>query len=461
MKAAKKDCHPTIVVNQDGTDAQVALQDMFEHTTNRILEDEDVAEMITADSMAQADQGGLQLKATVKIGFDGLSMLPMTKNQGANLGKDMWMLGSWFCFIQLVGNVNGKDKPYYHNSLCLSEASCRPLRLWNVRETPETSQEEYHRLLAEIAALLPLKWSNLVTIICQVKFSMVDQKLALEMVFITGTKRCPVCGLVHSEWKDTKQEDFEINEFIIENLAISITHFGINAWKHMINLGYRVTLGHYYIREEELHIKIAQKTHIQDRFMEVGLLIDMVEPGKGSTLMDGNTARSGFAMPDFAGEVFGFPSEIIKGFGDLWLALKSPIRIPPAAFLAKAQELKRLYYEKLPWAIMPPTLHKVIDHGHLFLEKVPATMSLSMFSEENLEASHKTLRRDFLRHARQFGRNLRLNDIMERKINCGDPVILGPDLQAHHGRKDGDHKVPEWIKTAVATGNAGDPMDLG
>ena len=58
MKAAKKYCHPPIVVNQDGTDAQVALQDMFEHTTNRILEDEDAAEMITADSMAQADQGG-------------------------------------------------------------------------------------------------------------------------------------------------------------------------------------------------------------------------------------------------------------------------------------------------------------------------------------------------------------------------------------------------------------------
>ena len=124
---------------------------MFEQTANRILLDEDVAEMVTADSMAQADQGGLQVKCHVKIGFDGLSMLPMTKNQGPNLGKDMWMFGTWFCMLQLVGIVNGKDKPYYHNSLCLSEASCRPLRLWNVRETPETTQEEYHRLLGQKA----------------------------------------------------------------------------------------------------------------------------------------------------------------------------------------------------------------------------------------------------------------------------------------------------------------------
>ena len=112
MKVAKKDFHPPIVVNEDGTDTQVALQDMFEQTANRILLDEDVAEMVTADSMALADQGGLQIECRVKIGFDGLSMLPMTKNQGPNLGKDMWMFGSWFCVLQLVGNVNGKDKPY-------------------------------------------------------------------------------------------------------------------------------------------------------------------------------------------------------------------------------------------------------------------------------------------------------------------------------------------------------------
>ena len=40
---------------------------MFEHTANRILLDEDVAEMVTADSMAQADQGGLKVKCHVKV----------------------------------------------------------------------------------------------------------------------------------------------------------------------------------------------------------------------------------------------------------------------------------------------------------------------------------------------------------------------------------------------------------
>ena len=118
-----------------------------------------------------------------------------------------------------------------------------------------------------------------------------------------------------------------------------------------------------------------------------------------------------------------------------------------------------MYYDLLPWAIMPPTLHKVVDHGHLFLEKVPATMSLSMFSEENLEASHKRLRDDMLNHSRQFSRKLRLNDVTERSINRGDPIILAPDVQAHHGRKDGNHVVPEWIKSAVAAG--GDPMEIG
>ena len=58
-------------------------------------------------------------------------------------------------------------------------------------------------------------------------------------------------------------------------------------------------------------------------------------------------------------------------------------------------------------------------------------MCLSMFTEENLEDSHKILRNDELNHSRQFSREERAADVIQRKLDASDPIILMPEMAKH------------------------------
>ena len=59
IRKAKINLHPEYLVNDEGTEAVVGLQDMINHTLGRIMLDEMVWESITRDSFLQ--EGGLNL----------------------------------------------------------------------------------------------------------------------------------------------------------------------------------------------------------------------------------------------------------------------------------------------------------------------------------------------------------------------------------------------------------------
>ena len=189
------------------------------------------------------------------------------------------------------------------------------------------------------------------------------------------------------------------------------------------------------------------------------MLVNFVKEGAGTT-NTGGCARTGFQNAETAAEILGLPLEIVKGICGLWLALRASFRIPADSFKAFAEDFRAMYKRLLPGAEMPPTLHKVIAHGHRFFECVPWNMVMAMFSEEPLEASHKTLRHDELHNSRQTSRHDRIYDVFERQQVRGDPILLGPDLERHRNHtKDPYPREILDLASSLDPASNGEPMD--
>ena len=92
--------------------------------------------------------------------------------------------------------------------------------------------------------------------------------------------------------------------------------------------------------------------------------------------------RDILSHPDEFADICQLPRELIRGFSTIWTALRIGLPLCPEKFRAKCKEVKDL----LPsWALICPTLHKVLDHYHVLLQKLPKTLTVSMLSEEAAE----------------------------------------------------------------------------
>lgn len=445
------ECHPPFWVSPEGNDAIVKLQDMCHQTVNRLMLDEDISEYVTRDSFGDDH---LDVYVYTKGGIDASGLHPEMKQEGANIGGTI--LGSWFTILQVVGKVNGSSTTYFDNPLCKSSLGSRPLRLNYSKEDKTAVQAEIERLKSEIKELEPLKWSNRVTFHFDVRISMVDQKDVTYWVDETYMAKCPLCKKVHGEWDcdDCIVVDEKSLE-TINHLAASILHFGINCTKHLINLGYRQDIKTYNIRAHLKPQSDARKLLIQEQYLSgKGLMIDFVKQGMGTT-HDGNTARRIFEDPAFAEEVLGTPADLVEDLNDYWTLFKASFPVCPDKVQAFGLRIRDKYKRYFPWGHMPSHLHKLLVHGHLYIRALPSdTLVIGQYSEENLEAAHKTLRRVERENSRQFSRKMRLTDVMKRMLDLSDMVILAPNLAKH--RRDGEDRKPytaqvlSMAKTPVA-----------
>ena len=441
------------MVSPDGDDAMVFLQDMFENTINGTLLDEDIAELITVDALEYYGkyQKPKKLVCLGKVGLDSSSLHPMMKQEGLLVGKDSSSFGSWFTILQIVDS-NGKI--YFHNHLANAASSCRPLRLANVKETPVTARAEINRLKEEIANIVPIRWSNVVEIGLDCRISMADQAITNAWVHNDNTSKCPNCLTGQADWGSDGLKDNPISavcQEVIDNLAFSPLHLGVNTWKHVCNLGYRWELGAYVTKAAFKPLREAKKLQVQELYAkDKGLLIDMVKQGLGSS-MDGNTARRGLADPEYAEMAMNVPAELVENFNDVWIMFKATIRLCPDKVQQECAKILARYKELCPWGHLPPTIHKALVHGHEYLRKVPKTLTLGHFSEEPLEASHKTLRHIELCNARQFSREMRLLDVMKRLLDLSYPVILSKRLAKHHRSGEDQPAYPARILALAET----------
>ena len=84
--------------------------------------------------------------------------------------------------------------------------------------------------------------------------------------------------------------------------------------------------------------------------------------------------------PAFFAATLGLPFDLVKGFFDISLILRSGLPIDPALLWALCAEVKRLYFETAPWAYMSPTLHKAWTS--LYMDGTAVNFYLLIFPDE-------------------------------------------------------------------------------
>ncbi|KAK2575231.1 hypothetical protein KPH14_000804 [Odynerus spinipes] len=164
-----------------------------------------------------------------------------------------------------------------------------------------------------------------------------------------------------------------------------------------------------------------KKKQVQDNLRkELGLIVDIVKQGKGTT-NDGNSARRFFADPVISAKETGLDEEIIYRFAVILQAIASGERINSDKFGEYAKTTAEKYVTVYGWYYMPATVHKILIHGKDIIEN--ALLPIRQLFEEAQEARNKDFRRFREHNTRKFCRTATNEDILNNLLISSDPVI--------------------------------------
>ena len=161
--------------------------------------------------------------------------------------------------------------------------------------------------------------------------------------------------------------------------------------------------------------------HFRDAFGLKNFSIFFLLGGSSTT---GNVVRKAFEDTKFMAKTFGLSHKLVLAIKNVWILIRSHLHLDPRKFYDYCQKVTQLYEKELPWSEMVPTLHKILWHGHLYLEQMPDTLTFGHFSEEPLESCHKRIRSYATNLACQVSKKTRLRDVTQRISIASDPKIL-------------------------------------
>ncbi|CAG4976575.1 unnamed protein product [Parnassius apollo] len=251
--------------------------------------------------------------------------------------------------------------------------------------------------------------------------TMVDRKVCNAATGKKSTSRCYICGATSKDFIKldyTRDVNFAALEF-----GISVLHARIRIFECILHLAYKLQVKKYRGRKskEEKDLEDKTKKEIQTRFRtETGLIIDMPKSNFGNT-NDGNTSRRFFENPKLAAEITGINYELIYRLKVILEAISSGFKIDPVKYERYALETARIYVNLYDWHPMTPTMHKILVHGAVIIEK--ALLPIGQLSEEAAEARNKHFRcyrQDF---ARKFSRKDCNQVIFNRLLLSSDPLL--------------------------------------
>ena len=166
---------------------------------------------------------------------------------------------------------------------------------------------------------------------------------------------------------------------------------------------------------------MGRKAETQKVFRETtGLIVDVPKAGFGNT-NDGNTSRRFFADPQKASEITGVDFNLIYRLKIILEVISSGHKVNLKMFENYCLETARHYVALYPWHPMTPTMHKILVHGAIVMEK--ALLPIGMLSEEAAEARNKHFRMYRNSFARKFSRVECNVDVLNRLLLSSDPLI--------------------------------------
>ena len=130
------------------------------------------------------------------------------------------------------------------------------------------------------------------------------------------------------------------------------------------------------------------------------------------------------------------------------IVIRSSSEFDPDKFHAYCMDTKKLWIEKgYNFYPLTPTVHRIIEHGHLYMKNAP--VPLGLLNEEPLEAHNKDYRFNRLHLARKFSRKVNLNDSFMRSYNKSDPVIAEIILKSRKKSNEKKQELPDELKALL------------
>lgn len=428
IQLAKKDCYPSKeAITISDTYASIRSQALLDLTTYRLFQ--------TCNIETHSEIQNLKLIS--KWGFDGASCQSLYKQAFADLPNDCDKPrdDSIFttCLVPLK-LVNGSIT-IWENLKTSSTKYCRPVKFEFIKENDEIIRRENQRMSTEIEALIPTYYKDNVSVEHQLLFTMVDGKVCSSLTESSSMK-CFIYGVKPKDMNNFNlvcKKDIKVEHY---KFGLSSLHGWIRCMEFLLHVSYNLEIKKWSIRDlqEKLRKEERKKTIQREFRQKLGLLIDVVKQGVGST-NDGNTARKFFEKPSVTAEITGLDEQIIRKFAVLLQAIASSRQIDPQKFDHYAKNLAKLVIDKYGWYYMPATVHKILFHGAEIIKY--AIIPIGQLSEEVIEARHKEFRKYRLENSRKISRKATNEDLLHHLLISSDPVIssLRPDFKKSKERK--------------------------
>lgn len=435
VQKAKNSCYPN-TINVTSTSAEVSLESLLKHTTERIITlQEDVLDRFGPEELKNAF-------LVCKWGFDGTSGQQNYKLKFDNLeDSDSSAFVTWLVPLKLVlGNPESEDphKIIWQNLSPSSPRYCRPIRIQFVRESTEVCKQEQSRIETELKNIDGLTF-EIREFVLYVRFilllAMIDGKVRNALTNNKSTQRCYICQYTQKDFNDLNLILAKKCDSTLYNFSLPVLHARIRCFEFFLSLAYKLPVKVWRSRSQDEKLLIAEnKKRIQQEFKShLGLIIDQPKQGYGSS-NDGNTARCFFENAEITCKITRIDIDVIKRFSVILEVISSYHSINIENFRNYALETARLLTEKFSWYCMTPTVHLILLHGADIIKS--GLVPVGQLSEEAAESRNKDLKQYRSKFARKTSRKANNEDVLKRLLLSSDPLITGlrkpPKLSKKH-----------------------------
>lgn len=414
---AKTECYPAndkIMITD--TTVDINLQSLLDVTTQRLF-------MIQEEVMMQTFSENTEnlLEMTYKWGTDGSSGHSLYKQSFQDSkNTDADIIQSSLVPLQLNFHDSERNLILWQNPRTSSTRFCRPIRFVFAKESDQVENEVSH-IERQIEKLEPttliingrkfIVKHNL----CQ---TMVDGKVCNALTSTSSAQVCYICRVTPKYVNNLTSVLQRTPDTSTFKFGLSVLHAKIRFMECLLHIAYRIHLKKWRVSKDSIAEK---KKVITDAFkQEMGLLIDVVIQGKGST-NDGNTARRFFASPGKVAEITGLDKTLILRFATILDVISSGYTINSDAFRRYTLDTAEMYVKLYDWYPMPVSVHKILIHGADVLNSMMCP--IGQLSEDALEARHKEYRKFRESNTRKMSRIKCNEDLLHTLLISSDPVI--------------------------------------
>lgn len=415
----KHNCYPENMRFTE-TKAECQMKSLLEHTASRLLK-------INFDKIeSNAHQGETSTYNGIfqcKWGFDGASgqsiykqkFQTITNENVNNVTEESLFLTS---LVPLSLEIN--DKNVWMNKLPSSSLLCRPIRIQYIKETPDVLREEKQYFLDQINELenITLEVNGIiVSLSLKMEITMLDGKAINALMNTNSTRSCNVCGAKPNEMTHVKPAD--MSSFMY---GISGLHSWIRFFEFILHLGYKLAVKKFIAKSpEEKKLVQERKSSIQASFKSLlSLNVDVPKVGSGNS-NDGNTARKAFRNSKVFSDITGVNEDLIIRLHAILQVINCKSYIDVSKFKVHCDQTVALILDLYPWYKFPPSVHKVLFHGHQIISYF--NLPIGYYSEEAQESMNKVVRNARLFHARKTSRLDTIEDQMNFLLLRSDPLI--------------------------------------